>query len=166
MRPWLTNRTTLGKLEWESGIYWDFRIVSPSPPSPFNSWYPAVGFRLSVWIHEPESLEIGPTTIEIPSSTQILSASLTFIDLEDYRLTRWISKFVRNKILNNLDGVEYLTESLIHMQVAKLDRTGKPKLIYDVYGLPKGSYDLDFDSDTGNKIKTLEFSVPLIKEGG
>jgi hypothetical protein len=164
MRPWIANRTTLGKMEWESGIYWDFRIVSPTPPNPFNQWYPAVSFRLGLWILETESIEIGPTTIDIPSGTQQLTASLTFIDLEDYRLTKWLKNFVTTKVMNNLEGFSYLTESLINMQVAKTDRTGKSRIVYDIYALPKGSFDLEFDSEAGLRTKTVELSVMKMKE--
>ena len=168
----LRDITMLRKVEWSKSYLWDVLLDgsnngSPSPPAPFDDWFPAVDITENSANLDSHIQEAYMTILKFPLKSNTRSINLTFVDdinntLYNYFKT-WINRDILNLNSRNFH-VSVLEDAarIIHIQKLGADRqllTGQ-LTSYLVY--PEGS--LNFTGSSESTLHTYQVELVVVGE--
>lgn len=87
-------------IDYDAKYLWAIRIVSGTPPNPFEKFFPAQDVSVPMAISESETIEYAQTSMQVPIKTTGKEISITFYDDESRTLLYWLSDWINIDIQN------------------------------------------------------------------
>lgn len=87
--------------EWGKKYLWAVRFSRPTPPSPFERYFPASDIEINDGEIEQLVFEQGQGSYKAPSKSTTRSLSITFYDDSRATLHKWMRDWIKLDILNN-----------------------------------------------------------------
>ena len=116
-------------VEWGKSFNWDIQFFGEnSPPSPFDTWFPAIDVEEN--IANIETFQVGDAfmnSYEIPSGTSPRTLRITFQDNAEHVLLGWMEEWINLFILNERKYMSVLETAVRSVTVRKI--TGKGESI-------------------------------------
>ena len=122
----LNNIDQITSIEWGKTHYWDVLFTSgipyntlESPPSPFNTWFPATEVEENLATLTPQPIETYLSSTSVPLRTTEQNISLTFFDDDNHTLSQWLTNWVNNEILSGGHSIAPIKDIVRMLVVVK-----------------------------------------------
>lgn len=87
-------------IDYDVKYLWAIRVVSGTPPAPFDTFFPAQDVTVPMAISESETIEFAQTSMQVPIKTTGKEISITFYDDENRTLLYWLADWINIDIQN------------------------------------------------------------------
>ena len=160
------SKSQIRRIEWGAKHLWDLQFSDPSPPSPFNEWFPAVTVSENVYTMENHDVQFYLSNFSLPQKTAEFNLSVTYQDDVNLTLLRWFSDWVNVGILNEEKLVTPLAECARKLTLRYLGYDLKAATDIDdqplettYYVIPDGSANYEGEGDGGGHQYQLELKI-------
>jgi hypothetical protein len=169
-------------IDYDVKYLWALRMVSGTPPKPFDGWFPAQDVTVPMAISESEIIEFAQSSIQVPIKTTGKEITVTFYDNDKRALLFWLADWInidlqnagkymsgladnhaieapRNPVASNIGNrvVPVRTiELTLLSKYKKIDKT----IMYDVF--PVG--ELPWSGDQGSEAQTYNMRFAIVRE--
>lgn len=87
-------------IDYDVKYLWAIRVVSGTPPAPFDKFFPAQDVQVPMAISESETIEYAQTSLQVPIKTTGKEISITFYDNDKRTLLYWLTDWINIDIQN------------------------------------------------------------------
>lgn len=135
----LRNIDELRSVEWSASYLWDIRFTDPTPPAPFNNFFPAQDVQENLTNLESYQQELMHKAVKVPHRSSPRSIAITFADDIDNTLLNWLHEWMEGEIFND-DGskVKVLDEICRRIDILKLDESRNTLQTTSYWVYPEG----------------------------
>lgn len=148
-------------IEWGASYQWD--IMIPSAPSPFDAWFPAADVDEDLANLETYAFDSSQHTFKIPRSGTQTNLRITFYDDVKHTLLYWFENWINNTILNHGKYVTPLLESVKLVQLTKLNSRREVMRTSSYFVFPEGP--VQFSGKTQSDVNQYSVSFVIAGKG-
>lgn len=174
-------------IDYDVKYLWAIRVVSGTPPAPFDTFFPAQDVNVPMAISESETIEYAQTSMQVPIKTTGKEISITFYDNDKRSLLYWLTDWINIDIQNggrymsgiaddhnlasgltrtvNISGAGTSNNRVKPVRTIELTLLSKYKkidktIMYDVF--PVG--ELPWSGDQSSEAQTYTMRFAIVKE--
>lgn len=161
--PYLQEIEQLRQVNYARSYLWDVKFVN-GPPGPFGSWFPATDMSEPIYSIESMPFDTPVANLSVPKQSNILQLKFTCFDDIDHSLENWMREWTLSIIPERYKYVNYLSDSVKDVIVAKFhpDGSGVKQRSYTVY--PEDSLNFEGNSASEALLLPLTFVVAGIRD--
>lgn len=134
-------------------------LLSKIPTDSVIAWIPAESLSETTAIVNSADITVGQTGFRFPSGTTPKEITINFMDDYKGRILRWLKSWVDDIILCRGEGVNYLSESIDILEIYDLLPNKIVNETRKYYVYPDGAISLQYTSDSGIKVYSVNFVV-------
>ena len=153
------SKAHIREIQWGSTHLWDVHFQDPTPPAPFDSWFPAVSVSENVYTMENQTFQFYLSSFSIPKNTAEFSLDITYQDDVKLTMLNWFSDWVNEGILNGEDEVTPLSACNRKVAVRKLNYLHEVVSESIYYVVPDGSGNYEGESDGNGQQYQLNMKI-------
>ena len=153
------SKRQIRQIEWGAKHLWDLQFSEPSPPSPFNEWFPAVDVSENVYTMVLHDVQFYLSSFSLPKNTAEFDLSFTYTDDVELTLLRWFSAWVNEDILGNERLVKPLDLCKRTLALRYLNHNHDVLHESKYLVIPDGSGNYEGDGDGGAQQYQLQLKI-------
>ena len=164
--PYLQNLAALRtqNLEWGKSFNWDMLI--PSAPAPFNRWFPAIESDRTIGNVLSQDVQVGSQGFKLPNGKSPTEIRLTFHDNEEAVLEQWLDEWINGTpgvdntgLVDRNGAVATLSEAVRDFHFAQLNNRRQLVRSVIMWVYPDGTYNSVRDSQSNIITHVCTFTI-------
>ena len=142
-------------VQWDSSNKWDFELDGLN--ALFGGWVSTTSIELGFWGTTTES--VGSSGVDYISGRTYPTLTLSYLDPEDLRVTKFFSSWVKDMVSQDGYEVQMVSQAAKAFSIHKTDSTNQSIQIWKGKVIPNGNVTYTGDSDASIPMYQITFTV-------
>lgn len=161
------NIDQLREVEWDQGYLWEIKFGESTNPqhaskltAPFNDWFPATTVtdeRLSMSEYSPDLHQF--RGFPFPDGSPQRTITVGYYDDMNNTLLKWVTKWVKEDILNNGKYLTCLQDCTKELYITKLNSQRIPIDIFNYLVIPTGQLEYNGSEHSESNVYQMRFHI-------